>query len=502
MTTSISNAWAAADTSEAARTSGARAEVARTLWSRFIILLLCLAVVLSTLAYGAVHYWAQAVFTAGAASLILLWAMDAWRSGTLRLSRNPLQWPLVGLCAVGLLHLLPLAGGARAVAPPLASAPVRSLSLDPYSMRLALVQVMALLVYFAAALAFIDSPKRLRLVVRIVTVFGFLLAILGLIQSFTSPTKVYWMRELAQSTPFGPFINRHHFATYMQMTLALPLGLLFSGAVERDKRPLYAFAAAIMGVALIMTNSRGGLIALVAEIFFLTMLAGFKGGREAAEGDVGRAARGALVRAGLAAALIVAILAGVLMFGGEGALTRFLGTVNAEDPTTGRVHFWGVTLDIIRDNPVLGAGLGAFGLAFTRYDTRGGLMRVEQAHNDYLQTLADAGIVGAALGLFFLVALFRMGLKRRETKDVFRRGVATGALAGCFAALVHSFFDFPLHTTANALLFLLLAALATLGPRVEQASAGRGRRRRRRRSVTQPEPAPVQSHAGALPTRE
>jgi O-antigen ligase len=162
-----------------------------------------------------------------------------------------------------------------------------------------------------------------------------------------------------------------------------------------------------------------------------------------------------------------------------------------------------MTLDIIRDHPLVGTGLGAFGLAYTRYDTHNGLFRLEQAHNDYLQVLSDAGLLGALCGLFFIVALFRMGFQRRETDDVFRRGVAMGALAGCFAVLIHSFFDFTLHTTSNALLFLVLAALATINGRVEQASAGgksRGRRRRRRhrrsRSSAQ---AQTSSTGSALP---
>jgi hypothetical protein len=55
-------------------------------------------------------------------------------------------------------------------------------------------------------------------------------------------------------------------------------------------------------------------------------------------------------------------------------------------------------------------------------------------------------------------------------------------MAGCFAVLVHSFFDFTLHTTSNALLFLILAAMATLDRRVNQGGTGGRRRRRRRRS--------------------
>jgi uncharacterized membrane protein HdeD (DUF308 family) len=99
--------------------------------------------------------------------------------------------------------------------------------------------------------------------------------------------------------------------------------------------------------------------------------------------------------------------------------------------------------------------------------------------------LTDAGVIGLILGIFFVAALFRMSLQRRESADTFRSGVSTGALAGCFAVLVHSFFDFTLHTTSNALLFLVLAALATIDGRVELPSSGH-RRRRRRPTVPQP----------------
>lgn len=445
---------------------------------------------LSTLAYGTVYYWSLAIFQAGAALIIALWAADAWRTRTLRISRNALQWPLLGLFILGLVQLLPFGEANNAGA--LTAAPVQSLSLDPYSTRLVLVQIISLLVYFAAALAFTDSPRRLRLLVRTIIIFGFLLAIFGLVQSFTSPTKVYWVKELKQSTAFGPFINRHHFAGYMELTIALPLGLLFSGAVERDKRFIYIFAAAMMGIALIMTNSRGGIISLVAEIFFLVVVTMFARRRHAGQEDATERparVRGAVVRAALGLGLVIALFVGVLMFGGEQALNRFVGTVNSDDPTTGRAHFWSVTLAIIKQHPFVGTGLGSFSVIYTRYDSRNGLLRVEQAHNDYLQVLSDAGVIGAALGLFFVVALFRLGFARRETGDVFRRGIATGALAGCFAVLVHSFFDFTLHTTSNALLFLIVCALATLNGRVEQSS--RSRTRRRRRSHNAPSNAAV-----------
>ena len=455
--------------------------IRHTLASRFAFLIVCLAIILSALAYGMVHYWALAVFFVGGVAILVLWLIDGWDLGSFRISGNVLQVPLVGMFLLGMFQLLPLRHpedvGTHSI--PLVS----SLSFDPYSTRFILIQVAAFLIYFSAVLVFTDTPKRLRLLVRTITVFGFFLAIFGLTQSFTSPDKVYWIREMPQSQAFGPFINRHHFAGYMELALALPLGLVFSGSIEREKKFIYLFAAGLMAVALIMTNSRGGLISLFAELLFLVATMGLRRRRHKHRKSVSEEhkprIKSAAVKAGLALAMVVALFGSVVLLGGEEALTRMVGSVNTDDPTTGRAHFWSVTVDIIKNHPLVGTGLGAFGVVYTGYDSRNGMYRLEQAHNDYLQVLSDGGIVGAGLGLFFVVSLFRMGFARRESRDDFRRGVATGALAGCFAVLIHSFFDFTLHTPANALLFLVLAALATMNGRVEDVQSRRKKQQRR-----------------------
>ena len=489
MTTSVSNAETSLLVTEPARplaeTGHADHGVHRirhTLPSRFAFLVICVAIVLSALAYGTVHYWALALFNLGGLTILVLWMLDGWSLGTLRVSRNLLQLPLIGALILGLVQLLPLrevtSGGATAIGL------VNTLSLDPYSTRLVLVQLATLLVYFAATLVFVDTPHRLHLMVRTIMIFGFCLAIFGLTQSFTSPTKVYWVRELSQSTAFGPFINRHHFAGYMELTISLPLGLLFAGAVDKEKRLLYLFIAGLMGVALVMTTSRGGIISLVAEVVFLAVVTAiWRTQNERRSRTKSSRLKLVGIRAGMAAALLVGLFFSVLALGGEFSIYRFIDTVNTSDPTTGRAHFWAVTLDIIKAHPYVGTGLGAFGVIYTRYDSRNGLFRLEQAHNDYLQVLSDAGIIGALLALSFVVLLFWLAIRRARSKDDFRRGVALSALSGCFAVLVHSFFDFTLHTTSNALLFLVLAALATLNGRVETPR----RRKHRRSSETVPQ---------------
>jgi O-antigen ligase len=447
--------------------------IRHTLASRFAFLVICVAIVMSALAYGTVHYWSLALFNLGGLTILVLWVADGWRLGNVRVSRNLLQLPLLGVVLLGVIQMLPLRDGSGGV--------LRTLSFDPHSTKLVVVQLGSLLVYFAATLVFVDTPHRLHVLVRTIMIFGFLLAIFGLTQSFTSPTKVYWMRELNQSTAFGPFINRHHFAGYMELTIALPLGLLLAGAIDKQKWILYLFLAGLMGVALVMTASRGGIISVVAEIVFLVIVTAIwrKHGERR---RVGSRLKGIAARVGLAAALIVGLFIGVMLLGGEFSLNRFIDSVNTDDPTTGRAHFWSVTVDMIKANPVLGTGLGAYGVMYTRYDSRNGLYRLEQAHNDYLQVFSDAGVVGGVLAFAFVVLLFYRGFGRARSRDNFRRGVALAALGGCFGVLVHSFFDFTLHTTSNALLFLVLAALATLNGRVEDVAP---RRRRRRNSAEQ-----------------
>jgi O-antigen ligase len=169
----------------------------------------------------------------------------------------------------------------------------------------------------------------------------------------------------------------------------------------------------------------------------------------------------AFIAGGLALMLI--LFGAVLLLGGDESLLRGIGLqANQVDISSGRSHFWQIGLKIFLGHPILGAGLDSYGTAFTGYDTWNGNFRVEQAHNDYLQILADAGILGFACVAGFIFLLFKQSLQIIGTaSDNFRRNAAIGALAGCFGVLVHSFFDFPLRTTANAFFFLLLVVIAT-----------------------------------------
>ena len=423
-------------------------EIETTWASKVLFFLLCATLVLTTLAYGTVHQPTVALFYLVAVVVVVLWAIDAFSSGVLRFNKSLVQIPLLAASLYGIFQVIPFGSLAETAGVVGIS---RTISLDPFWTQVAALHFLAIFIFLAAFLSFIDSAKRLQKMVSLITVFGFVFAFFAILQVFLSPHKIYGIYEVPYAVPFGSFVNRHDFAAYMEMTIAVPLGLMFVGAVQKDKRLLYITAIGLMGIALLLSGSRGGLISLLAEIFFLVILTT----KTKSSGQFG-------LKIGLAVLLVATIIVGAILIGGETSLTRFAETANSDDFSANRLHIWEVTLSIIKNNLPFGAGFGAFGVAYTPFDTLNGSGRVEQAHNDYLQVLADAGIVGLIIGAFFVYQLFRTGLQNIQTPNSFRRGVAVGALAGCFAVLVHSLFDFVLHITAVAMLFITLISLVVV----------------------------------------
>ena len=374
----------------------------------------------------------------------------------------------MGLILIGLIQLLPLSSSE--VSSDLLSIPATSsLSLDPYSTRFAILKLILYLVFFSASLTFINNQKRLRKVAVTIIVFGSVMAFFGILQRLASPEYIYGIREVGQAIPFASYINQHHFAAFLEMTLGLTLGLLFGGATKRDKFLLLIIAVVLMGIAIVLTGSRGGFISLLGVIGFLVLMNLFKGkgNTENAENKSNSKQNTLIRKLGLiggSVVLIAVLLVSVMFLGGGDSVLRGTGLqTNQVDFTSGRTHFWSVALKIIQDNPVLGAGLESFGVAFTKYDSWNGRLRVEQAHNDYLQILADAGIFGLICIIGFIILLFKQSLKViNNTSDNFRRNVAIGSLAGCFGILIHSVFDFPLRTNANMFFFLIMVSLAVV----------------------------------------
>lgn len=442
--------------------------------NKTVFFLICALIVFTTLFYGTVHQPIIALFYGLVILSVVLWAIDCIFSGRLRFNRSLLQLPVILAGIYGFIQIIPF--GTVADTAGISGIP-RTISLDPFNTQLTSIHFIILSLLFAVILVYLDSAARLRRLVNVITIFGFLFAFFGILQSFLSPGKVYGIYETKMGASFGSFVNRHNFAAFIEMAIALPLGLIFSGAIKKDKRLLYITAIALMGVSLLLSRSRGGLVAFVAEVGLLVILT-WKGG----------SSKQFALKAALAGVLVLGIIGGAILVGGESSLSRFAETATSKDITTERSHIWSVTLSAIKQNMPLGAGLSAYGVAYTPFDSANGLERVEQAHNDYLQVLSDAGIPGLLIGILFIYALVKTGLKNVSTSNTFRRGIAIGALTGCFAILVHSVFDFVLHITAISVMFLVtMGLLVASGHKYtddEPDEEGVPSRRRQNASVT------------------
>ena len=413
-----------------------------TLLNRINFFLICALPIFTAIAYGTVHQPIIAFFYLVVTLMVCLWAADCFTGGTLRYSSSRLQIPLLLLAVYGLIQIIPF--GTFNDASGVANIP-RTISLEPFATQTTALHILALAAFFSLSLVYFDSARRLRKVVTVITVFGFIYAFYAILQSVLSPNKIYGIYGPASATPFGSFVNRHNFAALMEMLICLPLGLIFVGAVGRDKRLLYIVAIALMGSALLLSGSRGGFVALIAEIIILIILTSRARGR-----------KNLVLKVAMSALLIAAAVGGAIFVGGETSLTRFADSATSQDITSNRTLIWGQTIKVIAEHLPFGSGLGAYAQAYTPFDPSSGFERVEQAHNDYLQILSDAGLIGLIIGVLFLYWFFKEGTANVRTKNTFRRGVAVGAFAGCSAILVHSIFDFVLHITAISVMFLLV----------------------------------------------
>lgn len=408
----------------------------------YFLLIFC--VIFTTVVYGAVHQPTLAVFYVLVFAMVVLWAIDCYKRGEVRFSSSRLQIPIFLAVLYGAMQIIPFGWYSESGVDNIP----QTISVDRFSTESAAIHLLALSLFLSTALLLIDRANRIRQIVRVITIFGFIFAFFAILQGVLSPTKIYGIYERQLAQPYGSFVNRHNFAAYMEMTIAIPLALVLTGTIKRDQRLLYLTAIVLMAVALFLSGSRGGLFSLVAEILLLVMITAPV-----------RKGKRLILRLGLAGALLVAVVAGTIFVGGDSSLTRISETASSKDVTSNRTQIWKVAGDVIVHNFPFGAGLGAFGVAYTPTDPLSGSERVEQAHNDYLQTVTDAGLVGILLGGLFLYFLARTFLRNLETRNQYRRAIVIGSGAGIFAILFHSLFDFVLHTTAISVLFLVLVAL-------------------------------------------
>jgi O-antigen ligase len=426
---------------------------------------LILVVVFAAVAHGVVEPWSIFVFELASAVLTLLWAIKAVADRTLSLVIPQTIWPLAALILLGLAQSLSWSDGAGVR---------QSLSLDVENTRGTALVLCSLLALSVLAANFLTGAGRLLTLTKFLIFFGAVIGVFGLVQYFSGSPGVYWLRH-AESSAFGPFFNRDHFAGYMELLIALPVALIVTRHVRGEKKLVYGIAAMFMGVAAIFTLSRGGMISIFAEMIFIAAMS-FRRHHTMTDANGHGKVR---MATGMAAvvAILAAIVTGVIWIGAEPVINRIAtGDPNSSDLSKTQTFYsvrgeiWENTWTMIRHNPLTGVGLGAYETAYPIYARENGTQGVTaEAHNDYLQILADAGVIGAMLALWFIWALFRAIARGVRSPDPLTAAIALGGGAGLFGLLVHSIFDFNLHLPSHAMVFLFLSmVISNIGATVDE----------------------------------
>jgi O-antigen ligase len=462
---------------------------------KLLELTLALAIIGAAVAFGGVQPPAYCLLEVVLfLALLMLLLKQTWQ-GIIAL---PLPiWPVLFalLCALQLIPLpsrfIVALSPARQLAPNLAGLSDgkwiwTTLSISPHDTVLALVKCLAYISAFLLAAHLFDSRKGKSTLVQGLIFVGCFEAAYGIVQYLTGWQKIFtYTKQFDLEDATGTYVNRDHFAGLLELTLPFLLasgfysyqvwserrqaGLDWRASAKRSsagpRSIFYLFLTAMLGVAVIFSRSRGGILATAFSVVFIVLLAQAKAKRKVW-----------LLGSFL---FLVCVVGYGLWIGLNPVLARF---EEMREPgylqLEGRMAFWRDALPLVRDYSLVGTGLGTFGTAFRRYQTHFVDNYVDHAHNDYLEFASDTGLLGAALLFLPILCLFyKMILNFLDDTRRFRRSVTLGCIGSTLALLIHSVTDFNLQTPANALIFAVVLGIGYKAACIEPREQPEGERR-------------------------
>ena len=348
-----------------------------------------------------------------------------------------------------------------------------ALSIDPSGTWLGLAGLASLALLLVGTVRGLGAPSLRALAVGLV-VLGAAVALVGIVQYgvfLWDPQKAgriygFW-KPIWGTDPFGPFVNRNHFAGWMLLTLPVAVGYFFA-LVDRGMRGvrpvfrervlwfsspaasrviLVGLGIAVMGVSLVLTLSRSGIggFLLAMAVFAWVVL---------------RRHTHRSKRAVTFAYLVLLVALTVGWVGFDALAQRFAAAKDSE--LNGRLPVWSDTVNVVRDFPWTGTGLNTYGTAMLLYQEHGRELRVVEAHNDYLQVAAEGGVllgIPAVALLFVLIREIRRRFRERAD-DTMEYWLRVGATTGLVAMALQETVEFGLQMPGIAALFAVVAAIA------------------------------------------
>jgi O-antigen ligase/tetratricopeptide (TPR) repeat protein len=326
------------------------------------------------------------------------------------------------------------------------------------------IRIVSYIFLYVLTIQILSQGERLKQTVKICSWLAIGIAVVTILQKFTSPDKIYWFRPGPFNVhPTGPWINRSQYSGYMEMIAPLVLALtLYYEPVISSKESLRSRIVAFFTtgnlyiflglgfltliLSVFISLSRGGVIALSLSFPLFFLLSAWKKSRYSG-----------LFFIGITAFLILSLA----WFGWDPIIERF----NAIFKSTGELNIdrfaiWGDTLKVCKDFWLTGSGFGTFVNIFPTYKTIPGNFMYDHAHNDYLELLAEGGMIGFVLTAWFMTAVIREGWKMiGRRRDRYSILISIGALTGIVGMLIHSISDFNMHNGADGLYFFFLCGL-------------------------------------------
>jgi O-antigen ligase len=379
----------------------------------------------------------------------------------------PLSRPALATASPGASRFLSQFDLTYALAPaatppdaPAARHPRHPLSIDPRATGVGVV----FLVSFGLLLLGLSSTLtacQARAVVDGVLVLGFFLGLIGIAQETTADGRIYgFWRPFSVADPFGPFVNKNHFAGWMAMAIPLGMGRLCERiarfqheATARPNRLLWldsppasrivlgGVALFVMTLSLFLTLSRSGIAALVVALLLFSV------------GLARRSTRAPWIAAGIAGLFVVVIL----WSGADPIARRF--TASTWPDLLERMRAWGDAVSIVRDFPLTGTGLNTYTTATVLYASPELTHHYSAAHSDYLQLAAEGGLLLGVPSLALVIVCVRTIARRlRDARQTF--WLRSGATASLLAIALQEGFDFSLQIPANTALLVVVAAIA------------------------------------------
>lgn len=340
---------------------------------------------------------------------------------------------------------------------PDAPAPPRgfTLSLRPGATRESFWWYVTLLLAFLLVLRRTENVRRAAVYRAVLFAFFGVLATVAMVNHITSPRSLVWIDATPEEAhSFGPYVNPSHFGGVMELAVPWLLGYglwrLTQGG-ESDRQRLagaLALAAAAIGAAgtFLSASKMATLTVGVASVILIALA--FRRVRSR--------------RLVLAIAAVAAIVLGAIAGFGplRGRIADFAAVHEGELSPNFRRLAWTAGWHLAKDFPLTGSGFNALPDLIAEYLPAGESERWSALHNDYLEVYVAGGLIGAALAtwltLAFLIRVLR-SLKQESARD--RLLPAMGLMLGLFAMAAHEAVDFNLQIPANALLFVVIAAL-------------------------------------------